>query len=97
MGVAWHVGLGVVAIAGNAIVVDARVRDVGKRPRHVAAEVAQLPAIVGEGLGEDARGRVGVDPFVHPRVLELVGGDHAVPPLMSGLVRDGHFRRLARA
>ena len=92
-----HVGLGVVAIPGDAVVVEAGVRDLGKRPRHQAAEVAQLPAVVGEGLVQHACGRVSVEAFIHPRVLEFVGRHHAVPPLMTGLVRDRHLRRLPRA
>ncbi len=92
-----HVGLGVVAISGDSIVVDASEGNLGKRPRHMAAKVAQLPAIVGESFVEHTCDGVGVDSLVHPGVLELVGSHHAVPPLMTRFMCDGHLRRLASA
>ena len=88
------VGLCVEAKRRESVVVDARHRDVAERPRDESSEVSRLDAIGIHRLGHHACGCVGVESLVHPRVLELVGGHHRVPPLMPNLVGGCALRKL---
>ena len=58
-------------------------------PGDEAAEEARRVVVRREGLLHRPGGRVGVEALVHPRVLELVVADDAVPELVAALV-DGH-------
>ena len=80
------IGLGVVAITGQAVVVHARHADVPEHPGNESSEVALRQVVRFERLRDDARRGERVQPFVHPGVLELVGADDPVPPLVAGLV-----------
>src|SRR5262249_31942258 len=75
----------VAAIAGQAVALGlAAERDVTEDPRHEAAEIAQREKIRLVHLRDGPRRREGVEPLVHPRVLELIVADDAVPELMAG-------------
>ena len=71
--------------------------DVVEDPRDEAAEVPahEIVAIAERGFVGARFGEL-VDPFVHPRILELVAADDAVPPLMAGFV-NRHLLEIDRA
>src|SRR5262249_57194194 len=88
-----RVAAGVAAIPGKTVTLGlAAQRDLAEHPRHEAAEIAQREKVQRVLLLDRARGGERVEALVHPRVLELVGADDAVPELLAGLVNGDAFR-----
>ena len=88
-----HLGVGGVAVAAEAVAVGrAAERQIVEDPGHEPAEVPLRVVLRSEELLDGPRGRERIEALVHPRVLELVGRDDAVPELVAGFVHRDALR-----